>query len=63
MGQLAGVGGGMDRRAKPAWGEGLALHLPLQPGQDRFGLGERRFEEFVARAEGVEGHVAKGSRK
>src|SRR5271165_346664 len=53
----------MDRRAKASRSEGVALHLPLQPRQYRFGVGDRRLEELVARAKGVENHVAIGQQE
>jgi hypothetical protein len=42
----------------PPGGEGVALHLPLQPGRHQLGIGERRLEVFIAGAERGEHHVA-----
>ena len=58
LGELTGLGCGMDRRAEAAGRERVALHLSLEPCQNRFGIPDRCLEKFVARAKGVEHHIA-----
>jgi hypothetical protein len=53
----------VDCRPKASGGKGVPLHLALQPGQYRRGIGDRRLEELVPRAKRVEDHIAIGQQE